>query len=210
MSTPLDELAADLLARAQDRTCFVFAVVGPPGAGKSTLAEALVTRLEQLSPGTPGLFPMDGYHFDNAVLAERGLLALKGAPETFDVQGIDRALQALRQGAEVYVPVFDRRLDLARAGARVIGPAQRIVVVEGNYLLLTREPWTGLNSRLDRSLMIAPPEAVLRNRLVARWLAHGLAAEDAHRRAEENDVVNARLVMRASRPADVYWADSDG
>ena len=98
---------------------------------------------------------MDGYHFDNAVLAERGLLPRKGAPETFDVDGLARDLARIRAGArDVAVPVFDRGLDLARAGARVIRPGHALVLVEGNYLLLDAAPWSALAAFFDRTLFI--------------------------------------------------------
>ena len=132
-------LAADLLARSAGRGRYLVAIAGPPGAGKSTLAEALLAALEAAAPGRAALVPMDGYHLDNAVLAERGLLARKGAPETFDVDGLARDLARIRAGGRaVAVPVFDRRLDLARAAARIILPGQELVLVEGNYLLLGR------------------------------------------------------------------------
>ena len=96
-------------------------------------------------PGEAALMPMDGYHFDNAILVERGLLPRKGAPQTFDVDGLARDLERLRAGGrEVVVPVFDRTLDLARAGARVDPPGAPGGLVEGNYLLLDQPPWGGL------------------------------------------------------------------
>jgi pantothenate kinase len=204
----LDGLAADIRARAEGRARFVFAVAGPPGAGKSTLAEALDARLDALLPGEAALVPMDGYHFDNAVLAERGLLARKGAPETFDVDGFACDLDRLRAGGrEVLVPVFDRTLDLARAGARASRPGHRILVVEGNYLLLDRPPWQALAPAFDRTLFISVPREELLRRLVDRWLAHDLDPVAARARAEGNDLVNADLVVAASRPADLLWRE---
>ena len=206
--TEVEALAADLLDRAQGRGRFVFAIAGPPAAGKSTLAEGLLAALEAQAPGLAALVPMDGYHLDNAVLVARGLLARKGAPMTFDVGGLRRDLARIRAGGEdVLVPVFDRRLDLARAGARVVGAAQPIVLVEGNYLLLDRAPWDALGEFFDRTLLIRVPEAELRRRLIARWHEYEVSAEAAIARAEGNDLPNALTVARDSREPDVVWED---
>lgn len=199
-------LAGDLIARAAGRPRYLVAIAGAPGSGKSRLAEALSAEIETRAPGRVAILPMDGYHLDNAVLQARGLLAVKGAPETFDVWGLIRDLERVRAGTrEVVAPVFDRELDLARAGARVIRPEQSIVLVEGNYLLLRAAPWDAAAPMFDRTLFVEAPESELRRRLVRRWLRYGLAAEAATRRAEENDLCNARLVAAGSRPADIVW-----
>jgi fructokinase len=143
---------------------------------------------------------MDGFHLDDRVLAARGLLARKGAPETFDVAGLGRALAALRAGEEVVLPVFDRAREIAIAGASVVSPETRVVVVEGNWLLLDEPGWRdlgpwGLTVRLDA------PDAVLRARLAARW-AH-LTSEEVAAKIEGNDMPNARAVRGRSRPADL-------
>jgi pantothenate kinase len=149
---------------------------------------------------------MDGYHFDNAVLAARGQLARKGAPETFDVDGLARDLARIRDGGrDVAVPVFDRALDLARAGARVIRPGHQLVLVEGNYLLLADPPWTDLAPLFDCTLYLDVAGSELRRRLIARWLHHGLEPAAARARAEGNDLPNAALVVGRSRAADLVW-----
>lgn len=202
----VDALADRLAARATGHARFVVALAGPPGAGKSTLAAALVAALEQRAPGEVALVAMDGFHLDNAVLAARGLLARKGAPETFDVLGYREALVRIRAGSgEVAVPVFDRELDLARAGAAVVGPHHRIIVTEGNYLLLDLPPWDGLGHLFDHTVFLAVPKDVLHQRLLRRWLDHGLAPEAAAARAEGNDMVNARLVLDRRRAANDEW-----
>lgn len=195
------------LQPAEGRT--IIAVAGPPGAGKSTLADALVKALSaRLQEGRAALLPMDGYHFDNAVIEPRGLLPRKGAPETFDFQGYRAMLTRLRgePEMEIAVPIFDRTLDLARAGARIIAADDCVVVTEGNYLLLDRAPWPALAPLFDITVFLTAPETLLRDRLVDRWLTHNLPHEAAELRAEENDMPNARLVLHHSRPPDILFA----
>ncbi|GIL02095.1 MAG: nucleoside triphosphate hydrolase [Alphaproteobacteria bacterium] len=200
----LDELAATVRARAGAAARFVVAIAGPPGAGKSTLAEALLERLEAAEPGSAGLVAMDGFHYDNRVIGPRGLLARKGAPETFDAAGLAACLRRVRSGGEdVAVPVFDRAADLARAGAGIVAATARIVLVEGNYLLIDQPPWDALAPLFDLTVFIAVGEEELERRHVRRWLDHGLAPQAARERALGNDMVNVRLVMARSRPADI-------
>ncbi|MCB1390727.1 MAG: nucleoside/nucleotide kinase family protein [Rhodobacteraceae bacterium] len=176
------------------------ALAGPPGAGKSTLAE----RLTAAFGPEAALLPMDGYHLDNAVLDARGTRSRKGAPWTFDTGGLARDLARLRaDDGPVLVPVFDRALDLSRGAAREIGPAVRIVVAEGNYLLLDRAPWSELAGFWDVTVALEVPEPVLEARLVARWLGHGHSPDEARARALGNDLPNARMVREESRPADL-------
>ncbi|MQX36551.1 nucleoside/nucleotide kinase family protein [Roseospira navarrensis] len=197
--------------RAAGPARVVVGLAGPPAAGKSTLAAALVARLNAApeGPAAPAtLLPMDGFHLDNAVLRARGLLARKGAPQTFDADGLLHLLRRARApGGGVVHPVFDRARDLAVAGAGVIDPAVRVVVVEGNYLLLDRPPWRDLRALMDLTVMLRADPDVLRARLLARWRGHGLAPEAARRRAEDNDLPNARTEIADSAPADLEVAD---
>ena len=98
----------------------VVAIAGAPGSGKSSLAKRLVSRLNEVAPGRAALLQMDGYHYDDRVLIERGLRARKGGPDTFDVFGLLHMLDRLKhnQEDEIAVPVFDRDRDINRARAR--------------------------------------------------------------------------------------------
>ena len=198
-------LAARVMARLGAGGRLIVAIAGAPGSGKSTLAEALVDQLNQGQPGVALNMPMDGYHMDNAVLSARGLLARKGAPETFDVAALGRDLALVRDCAPVLVPVFDRSLDLSRAFAREIAPDVPVVVIEGNYLLLRADPWAGLAGMFDVTVFVQVPEAELERRLIQRWLDHGHTPNAARARAMGNDIPNARLVVAGSAPADVVW-----
>ena len=180
------------------------AIAGPPGAGKSTLAGALAAELNEEAADSAAVLPMDGYHFDDQVLVPRGQRPRKGAPETFDVAGFYHMLSRLKSNEEmeIAVPVFDRDLEIARAGARLIPRRVRHLIVEGNYLLLDRPGWSRLAALFDTTIMIAVPEAVLRQRLVERWQAYNLPAEEIAAKVEANDLPNGRLVISASAQAE--------
>ncbi|SOH95147.1 fructokinase [Monaibacterium marinum] len=174
----------------------LIALAGAPASGKSTLADDLANALGGQ------VVPMDGFHLDNSILSVRNLLHRKGAPETFDASGILHLVQRLAQGAEVVHPTFDRHRDIAIAGSGVVGVDCTTVVIEGNYLLHDAPIWRELSALWDFSIRLDVPMAELRNRLVQRWLDHGLTERQAIARAEENDLPNARLMAAAELPAD--------
>lgn len=196
-------LADTLAARAAEGR-IVVAIAGPPGAGKSTFAELLAAHLNARAPGLCDVLPMDGYHFDDRVLEARGHRARKGAPHTFDVAGLAVMLDRLRANAEdeIAVPVFDRDIEIARAAARLIPKTARIILVEGNWLLLAEPPWDMLAPRFDVTVMLAAPEDELRRRLTARWVGYGLSGEALADKLDGNDLANARTVIERCRPAD--------
>jgi pantothenate kinase len=192
-------LAAQIGARATGPGRFITALAGPPGAGKSTLAAAVVAAL---GPGAR-VVPMDGFHYDDAVLNARGLRSRKGAPDTFDVAGLHHLLLRLRAGGDVAIPIFDRDLELSRAAADVVTDADRLLVVEGNWLLFDSGPWAALGAFFDLTVWIDVPEAELDRRLVARWAHHGKTPEAARAWIDGNDMPNIRACVAGSRAADL-------
>ncbi|MFM9269634.1 uridine kinase [Halomonas elongata] len=190
--------------RCSKRT--LIGVAGPPGSGKSTLAEDVVERLnsETRNGLRAALLPMDGFHLDNEVLAARGQLARKGAPETFEAAGLVRLVRRVRDGgADIHYPLFDRARDRCLPDAGLLKAETPIVVVEGNYLLLDAPPWDGLADLFDATVFLAQPIEILEQRLIDRWLGLGFSPEAAAEKARGNDLDNARLVLENSRAADL-------
>jgi len=185
----------------------VVAVAGPPAAGKSTLAEQLLGEFTDVDGGlNAALVPMDGYHLDNAQLILDETLDRKGAPHTFDIGGLRSTLRRLRTTeSPIYVPEFDRASDLSRNSAIKVVVEHNLIIVEGNYLLLDRSGWKDLGCCFDLTILIDVPEATLKQRLVQRWLHHGLTDTDAIKRAEFNDIPNAITVSRESVQPDILY-----
>ncbi len=195
----LSGLAERIRARASPGSRMLVAVAGPPGSGKTTLAAQLAGKLGE----DAAVVPMDGFHLENDVLTKRGLLERKGAPETFDVAGLAQLLQRIKGGGAVTYPTFDRQADRTVPEGGRLETSTAIAIVEGNYLLLDRPPWSDLAPLFDLTIWLDVDEATLRDRLVARWLAHGLCPGAAVARATGNDVPNARFAIENSHIADI-------
>ncbi|TIN73618.1 MAG: nucleoside triphosphate hydrolase, partial [Mesorhizobium sp.] len=194
-------LAATIFKRAGKANRFIVAIAGPPGSGKSTLS----ARLHELLPeGASEVVPMDGFHYDDAVLERRGLRARKGAPETFDFAGFEALLKRIRAGEpDIAIPVFDRSMELSRAAASIVATQTKFILVEGNYLLLDEEPWSRLAPLFDFSIFVDVPRNELERRLMERWHGHGRSDEDARAWIASNDLPNIERVLARRRAADL-------
>ena len=194
----------DLIRQGDSQQRRLIAIAAPPAAGKSTLAKVLVEALNQSQADSAKVIPMDGFHLDNRVFLKRGLLTRKGAPETFDARGFMHLIKRLKVESEVVFPLFDRERDIAIAGADVVQEQHKILVVEGNYLLLNREPWNQLSDLWDLSIWIEVEEAVLEQRLIERWLGYGFSEEEAKAKTLVNDLPNAKLIIKESKTAHYH------
>jgi pantothenate kinase len=177
-------------------------LAGAPGAGKSTVAQALCAAL----PGRAVVVPMDGFHLANSELVRLGRAGRKGAPDTFDSAGFAALLgrlRAQRRDELVYAPDFRRELDEAVAGAIAVPGDIELVITEGNYLLLGQGAWADARARLDAVWYIDIDPGLRRERLVARHMRYGRSAEEAQRWVARTDEPNARLVEAGRAGADL-------
>lgn len=220
MERPLSSPAPtfdELLGRARalvrgDRRA-VLGVAGSPGAGKTTLAERLVRALN--GDGAPWVahVPMDGFHLADVELERLGLRDRKGAPDTFDAAGYAALLERLRadsggtgEGEIVYAPGFERVLEQPVAGAIPVFPSARLVVTEGNYLLLAEGSWARVRAQLDEVWFCELDEAERVRRLVARHEEFGKDHDTALAWVRGTDQVNADLVAATRDRADLVVA----
>ena len=200
----MSAVTPDLAARARALTEAgrgILGISGAPGAGKSTLAADLAAAV---GPSAV-VVPMDGFHLHDAELARLGLSRRKGAPETLDVAGYVALLRRLRSETNhvVYAPEFDRSREESVAGAIAVRPAHRLVVTEGNYLLLDEPGWSDVLPLLDEAWFVEGDEEQRLARLVRRHVEHGKPPALAQRWATESDQANADIVARTRQAADV-------
>jgi pantothenate kinase len=198
----VDRVAADLPTDARR----VVGIAGAPGSGKSTLASLLARRLlGRLGEDAVAVVPMDGFHLADVTLDALGLSERKGAPETFDADGYAALLRRLREPDErpVYAPGFERVLEQPLAAAVVVPPAARVVITEGNYLLLDPSEWVAVREALDEVWFCVTDDAVRRERLVARHVTFGKTPDEARAWVERVDDPNAALVEATRSRADL-------
>lgn len=190
--------ATELLTRP-GRT--ILGIAGGPGVGKSTLAQALVAALGPVA----AYVPMDGFHMRHSRLEALGIAGDKGMPHTFDGAAFADFLGALKMAVgPVSGPGYSRRIEDVVDDAVTVPAAARLVVTEGNYLLLMTAPWWRVRPLLDRAVYLEVPREFVRARLMKRHAAEGLFTEERNRaHVERVDLPNYDLVLRSRPQADL-------
>ena len=201
----------DAIALADSRPRSVLGIAGSPGAGKSTLVEQLLARVRQRRGADwAAHVPMDGFHLADEQLRRLGALERKGAPDTFDPTGYAQLLErvAVETDAPVYAPGFDRTLEQPLAAALVVLPTARLVVTEGNYLLLDHPAWRRARRAMDRVWFVTGQEDLRVERLVARHVEFGKSPDAARFWVTSTDQRNADLVSPTAATADLVIVNS--
>jgi pantothenate kinase len=200
MASMLDRLVQHLrhitAAAQQTGRRHLVGITGCPGSGKSTLA----TRLAEAT--SAAVVHMDGFHLMNGELNRRGLRPRKGSPRTFDVPLFVALLHQLRAGGAVKAPIYSRELHEPVPDAVTIAAEARVVIVEGNYLLLDEHPWSQVRPLLDEVWYLDVPLETCMTRVLERHIRGGLAPEEAAKKIETNDRLNAAIVESTRPRAD--------
>ena len=188
----------------QDGQRKLLGLVGPPGAGKSTLALALQHAFADVSQ----VVPMDGYHLANVELERLGRTERKGAPDTFDSAGYAAMLRRLRQQRPdeiVYAPEFRREIEEPVAGVIPILPQTRLIITEGNYLLLDNGHWANVAALLDEVWYVEVDDSLRTSRLTQRHEQFGRSPQDAMAWVSGTDEPNARLIATTKPRANLVF-----
>lgn len=195
------QLAERLRSGATSGSRRIIGLVGPPGAGKSTLAERLTQHLGHGS----AIVPMDGFHLANTIIDGTPLRERKGAIDTFDVGGYLSLLQRLRENEEdvIYAPTYRRGLEEPIAASIAIPKSAAFVITEGNYLLANHGPWERVRSYLDEVWFVEIPPETRVSRLIQRHIESGMEPAAAQAWAQGPDEANARYVESTKAYADV-------
>ncbi len=204
----ISQVAQQIINHSASQQRILVAICGAPGAGKTTFSNELQHLLTSGSSSlSTQTIAMDGFHFDNDALAQKGLLSVKGAPHTFDVTAFEDLLKNIaNQQQDLWAPAFDRNLEEVIDKALCIKQDSQVILIEGNYLLLKQPNWGNLKQYFDISIFIEVSQQELQKRLVKRWLDQGYDLASAQQKAIENDLVNGELVIKNSHRADIYLA----
>ena len=196
-----NQLVARARAMTADGTRRLLGITGSPGAGKSTLADEIVSALGDLAV----LVPMDGFHLAQQQLDRLGLAATKGAIDTFDVGGFVHLLMRLHAADEdvVYAPLFRRDLEEPIGSAVAVPRTVPLVVVEGNYLLADSAGWERIRPLLAEAWFVEPDDELRIERLISRHMAFGRDRSAAEAWSLGSDQANARIVEATRARADV-------
>ena len=192
-------------------------IAGPCGAGKTTLSlflERLILLHTKISAQAAGI---DGFHHRAEYLKSRYtekngvktlLRDIKGAAETYDFDRLYEKISALGRG-DVYWPGYERTIHDVVENAGFI--EARIVLLEGNWLMLDEAPWDSLASFCDYGIFVFAERETLTERLVERKIMGGLGGDAARAFVKRSDAANIERILLHRTACDLeLFMDKSG
>ncbi|KAL7933865.1 P-loop containing nucleoside triphosphate hydrolase protein [Trichoderma chlorosporum] len=188
----------------------IVAVAGPPGSGKTTIANKVVDIINSSTSKSPKtiVISADGFHLPLAALRKlpnaSEALARRGAPWTFDGRAavsLIRKLKADARSQPVLAPTFDHAIKDPVSDGILIDADVDVCILEGNYLLCDEHPWDEIAELVDDKWFVHVEPDLACQRVASRHLAAGIepTMERAVHRAKTNDLVNGEFILSKSR-----------
>ncbi|KHE91821.1 MAG: hypothetical protein K8F52_03005 [Candidatus Scalindua rubra] len=208
MKNKITTLATELLetlSKATDKDRYFLGITGCPASGKSMLAESLSDEINfRTGDDLAAVVPMDGFHLLNSILKERRLTKVKGSPETFDADSFVELINRLHEFPDqsIMCPAYDRKIHDPVENSITVKPCNRLIIVEGNYLLLNIAPWNIIRTKMNEVWYIDTPLKTVKERLLHRHIAGGSSKDEAERKVTSVDLPNAELVKKTLLFAD--------
>ncbi|GJQ60848.1 MAG: nucleoside triphosphate hydrolase [Candidatus Scalindua sp.] len=206
MAPHLEDLSRTILSKANGKRSprFIVGITGGPGSGKSTLADQLREHINNTTKSDiVQILPMDGFHRRNSELKQLGLISLKGTPETFDGERYLSTLKRVTRGKIVKAPAYSRELHDVIDNALLIEPHHRIIITEGNYLLLDWGVWAELKDSIDFKIYREVKKSVCKRRLLERRIRGGEKRDLALEKIRKVDMQNFDLIAQTKKYADL-------
>ena len=208
MIKKINKLATELLktlSDSPDQSRYFLGITGCPAAGKSVLAKKLTDEINlRIRDDLAAVVPMDGFHLPNCILKKCGLAKIKGAPETFDADSFVELINRLHEFPDrnIMCPAYDRKTHNPVENSITIKPCNRLIIVEGNYLLLNTHPWNTIRTKMDEVWYIDTPLETIKERLLYRHMSGGVDKDEAERKVASVDLPNAELIKKTLSFAD--------
>ena len=205
MTNYLSHLAETILSKANVNTSnrFIIGIAGGPGSGKSTFAVELKELINSKAKSDLAqIFPMDGFHRKNSELQRSGLISVKGAPETFDVEGYLLILKRIKLGENLKAPIYSREAHDIIDNALPIEPHHKIIITEGNYLFADLDGWCEIKDIIDLKIYIESEKEVCEKRLLERHMRGGKTEAEALEKIKKVDMENYDLIDQTKKYAD--------
>jgi len=201
----LEHIAETILSKANVNTSnrFIIGIAGGPGSGKSTFAVELKELINSKAKSDLAqIFPMDGFHRKNSELQRSGLISVKGAPETFDVEGYLLILKRIKLGENLKAPIYSREAHDIIDNALPIEPHHKIIITEGNYLFADLDGWCEIKDIIDLKIYIESEKEVCEKRLLERHMRGGKTEAEALEKIKKVDMENYDLIDQTKKYAD--------